>query len=62
MKAFLWTTGIVFGLITVAHVWRVVAESRALAKDPWFLLISVAAAVPGMALLPFFAPWRKSAG
>jgi hypothetical protein len=44
MKAFLWTTGIVFGLITVAHVWRVVAESRALAKDPWFLLISVAAA------------------
>jgi len=44
MKAFLWTTGIVFGLITVAHVWRVVAESRALARDPWFLLISVAAA------------------
>jgi hypothetical protein len=44
MKAFLWTTGIVFGLITVAHVWRVVAESRALAKDPWFLLISVVAA------------------
>lgn len=44
MKAFLWTTGIVFGLITVAHVWRVVAESRALARDPWFLLISVVAA------------------
>ncbi len=28
---------------------------------PLFFLISVAAAVPGMALLPFFAPWRKNA-
>ncbi len=44
MKAFLWTTGIVFGLITVAHVWRVFGESRALARDPWFLIISVVAA------------------
>jgi hypothetical protein len=44
MKAFLWTTGIVFALITVAHIWRVFAESRALARDPWFILISFAAA------------------
>jgi hypothetical protein len=51
MKAFLWATGIVFGLITVAHVWRVVAESRALAKDPWFLLTSVVAA--GLSLWAF---------
>ena len=29
---------------------------------PLFFLISVAAALPGMALLPFFAPWRKPAG
>jgi PAT family beta-lactamase induction signal transducer AmpG len=29
---------------------------------PAFFLISVAAAVPGMALLPFFAPWRKGVG
>jgi len=29
---------------------------------PLFFLISVAAALPGMALLPFFAPWRKTAG
>lgn len=44
MKAFLWTTGIVFALITVAHIWRVVAESTALARDPWFILISLVAA------------------
>ena len=44
MKAFLWTTGIVFALITVAHIWRVFAESAALARDPWFILISLVAA------------------
>src|SRR4029078_3268435 len=27
---------------------------------PAFFAISVVAAVPGMLLLPFFAPWRKS--
>ena len=44
MKAFLWTTGIVFALITVAHIWRVFAESTALARDPWFIVISLVAA------------------
>lgn len=44
MKAYLLTTGSVFGLITVAHIWRVIAESRALARDPWFILITVLAA------------------
>jgi hypothetical protein len=44
MKAYLLTTGIVFGLITLAHVWRVIAESRALASDPSFLLITALAA------------------
>jgi len=44
MRAFLWTTGTVFGLITGAHVWRVFGESRALARDPWFVLITVVAA------------------
>lgn len=44
MRAFLWTTGIVFALITIAHIWRVFGESASLAKDPWFLLITVFAA------------------
>jgi hypothetical protein len=34
----------VFGLITLAHLWRVVAESRALATEPWFVLLTLAAA------------------
>ena len=44
MRAYLVTTGSVFGLITAAHVWRVLVESRALARDPWFLLVTLLAA------------------
>lgn len=44
MRAYLVTTGTVFGLITVAHIWRIVAESRGLATDPSFVLITVVAA------------------
>ena len=44
MKAYLLTTGTVFGLLTAAHVWRMLAESRMLARDPWYLLITVLAA------------------
>lgn len=44
MKAYLLTTGIAFGLIVVAHVWRVVSESHALARDPGFIVLTLVAA------------------
>jgi hypothetical protein len=44
MKAYLLTTGAVFGLITLAHVWRAVAESWQLARDPIFLLLTALSA------------------
>ncbi len=44
MKAYLASTGTIFGLITLAHVWRIVAESAALARDPWFVLLTAIAA------------------
>jgi len=44
MKAYLITTGTVFGLITVAHIWRFVAEGSRLAKEPVFLILTVVAA------------------
>ena len=44
MKAYLLTTGTVFTLVTAAHVWRVVAESAALARDPGFIALTIAAA------------------
>ena len=43
MKAYVMTTGAVFGLLTIAHLWRIIVE-RHLATDPIFILITVAAA------------------
>ena len=43
MKAYVMTTGAVFGLLTLAHLLRIVAEGTHLAKDPWFVLITAAA-------------------
>ena len=52
MKAYLITTGTVFGLIVLAHVWRVFEEGARLARDPWFILLTIVAAA-----LSFWA-WR----
>ena len=41
MKAYVMTTGAVFGLITVAHLLRIIAEGPHLAADPWFVLLTV---------------------
>ena len=38
MKAYVITTGAVFGLLTVAHLFRIVTENRHLATDPVYLL------------------------
>ncbi len=44
MKAYVTTTGVVFGVLAVAHIWRVIEEGPHLATDPWYVLITVAAA------------------
>ena len=44
MKPYLIVTGILFALITVAHVCRVYAEGPRLAKDPLFILLTLLAA------------------
>lgn len=44
MKAYLITTGALFALIVVAHLWRIFAESPGLARDPFYVLLTVAAA------------------
>jgi hypothetical protein len=44
MKAYVMTTGAVFGLITLAHVLRIIAEGPHLVTDPWYVLLTVAAA------------------
>ena len=43
MKVYVMTTGAVFGLITLAHLLRIIAEGPHVATDPWFVLLTVAA-------------------
>jgi hypothetical protein len=44
MRPYVITTGTVFGLLVVAHVWRVVEEGPGLAREPWFVVFTLAAA------------------
>ena len=44
MKTYVMTTGVIFGLLTFVHIWRGIEEGAHLAKDPWFVLITLAAA------------------
>jgi hypothetical protein len=43
MKTYVRTTGAIFGLITLAHLLRIIAEGPRLAADPWFVLLTIAA-------------------
>jgi hypothetical protein len=44
MKAYLVTTGTVFGLIVVAHVWRISVEGLHPATEAPFVLLTVVSA------------------
>ena len=43
MKACVITTGVVFGLVTIAHIWRAIEEGPHLAAEPSFILLTAAA-------------------
>ncbi len=45
MRAYIVTTGTVFALITVAHIWRIFAEGAHLLKEPWFILLTLLTAL-----------------
>jgi hypothetical protein len=57
MKAYVITTGVVFGLLTLAHIWRVIEEGPHLAKEPWYVLITVASAA--LCLWALRLVWRS---
>jgi len=44
MKAYAMTTGTLFGVLTFAHILRMITEDPHLATDPWYSLITVIAA------------------
>ncbi len=58
MKAYLITTGTIFGLITIAHVLRMFAEGVHQATDPVFLLLTFVAA--GLSFWAWRLLWRSS--
>ena len=43
MRAYVLTTGIVFGLLTLAHLWRVAAEGVHPLANPWWVGITLGA-------------------
>jgi uncharacterized protein YciI len=47
-RAYLMTTGVVFGVVALVHIWRMAVEGPALAANPWFLFATAAAAVLGI--------------
>jgi uncharacterized membrane protein YqjE len=51
MKAYLAITAALFGLLTGLHIWRIIVESRLLAREPSFMFITVlSAALCGWAI------------
>jgi hypothetical protein len=57
MRAYLATTGILFVLLTVAHVVRVFQETH-LARAPWFWVVTV---VPAILAVWALRLYRKTA-
>jgi tetrahydromethanopterin S-methyltransferase subunit E len=44
MKTYVTTTGVVFGLLVLAHVWRAVVEGPRVATDPAYVVATLVAA------------------
>ena len=57
MKAYIITTGVIFGLITVAHLWRMVTEGSRLLTEPEYLVLTAMAA--GLSLWAARLVWRS---
>ncbi len=59
MKPYVMTTGSIFGLITVAHLWRMISESSRLATEPVYLLLTIAAAALCLWAVRLLVRWPK---
>lgn len=43
MKAYVAITGTLFGLITLAHLWRIYEEGAHVGREPWFIGLTLLA-------------------
>ena len=57
MRAYLLITAIAFALLALVHIWRVIAESTALLREPWFVFVTVLSA--GLSVWAFRL-WRQT--
>ena len=60
MRAYVLVSGLIFGVIVIAHLLRVVAESSALATDLHFIVLTLLAAL--LALWAAALLWRSRRG
>jgi hypothetical protein len=44
MKPYVVTTGVLFAVLTLVHLWRIAVEGRQLLTNPWWVGITVGAA------------------
>ena len=44
MRSYVIATGVIFALVTLAHIWRIVEEPN-LARESWFVLLTIATAL-----------------
>jgi hypothetical protein len=44
MKAYVTTTGALFSVLALVHLWRAIADSASTPKGPFFIFIAVACA------------------
>jgi len=59
MKAYIAVTGSIFGLITLAHLWRITVEPQ-LATDPFYIVLTIlAVALCGWSVWLLWAFSRK---
>jgi hypothetical protein len=58
MKAYVITTGIIFALITIAHIVRIATESTRFLTEPMFMLLTFLSA--GLAIWSFVVLRRLS--
>ena len=60
MKAYVATTGVLFLLLTVVHILRAAQETN-LARDPWYILITLTACALSVWALLVFRRTRSAA-
>jgi hypothetical protein len=44
MKAYVTTTGTLFALLVLVHIWRAIAEGASMLKDPFYVVVTVVCA------------------